>query len=152
MVHIHHMKTHICIISFTQTHIWFTHMHTQETWNTQENMHHNVSRAPHTFPLCLTCWWESEPLGRVDGAHFSLFLWSCVCDWGFIFAVLWREVTVCLNLKHLKYPRPPHPCSTLNEWPIHLDLSECVMVLRSCLPTLLVKLGHTDTLALDLIM
>lgn len=42
-------------------------------------MQHNASRAPHTFPLCLTCWWESERVDCVDRAHFSLFLWSeCV--------------------------------------------------------------------------
>ena len=59
-----------------------------------------------------------------------------VCDWGFIFAVLWREVTVLLNLKHLKYLRPPslfHIREMAHS--IHLDLSECIMVLRSCLLT-----------------
>lgn len=29
----------------------------------------------------------------------------------------------------------PYPCSTLEQWPIHLDLSKCIMVLRSCLLT-----------------
>lgn len=39
-------------------------------------MQQNVSGAPHTFPLCLMCCWESEPLAWADMVHFSLFL----CD------------------------------------------------------------------------
>lgn len=72
-------------------------------------MKESTSRAPHTFPLCLTCWRQSEPLGRADRAHFSPSLWSWVCDWGLGFAVFWREVTVFLNAKHLKYLRPLSP-------------------------------------------
>lgn len=111
---------------------------------TQRILQQNVSRAPHTFSLYLTCWSESEPTGYVDRAH--LFLWVWV--WGF--AVFWREVTILLNLKHLKYLRPPHPCSRLKEWPILLDLSECLHVPRSRLLTAC----HTgpNTPALDLIM
>lgn len=66
-----------------------------------------MSRVPHTFPLRLTCWRKSEPLGHSDREHFSLSLWSWVCNWGLGFAVFWKEVTVLLNLKHLKYLRPP---------------------------------------------
>lgn len=65
-----------------------------------------TSRAPHTFPLCLTCWRKSKLLGCADRAHFPSSLWSWVCDWGLGFAVFWREVTVLLNAKHLKYLRP----------------------------------------------
>lgn len=35
-------------------------------------MQHNVSGAPHTFPLCITCWRENDPLARADMVHFSL--------------------------------------------------------------------------------
>lgn len=40
-------------------------------------------------------------------APFFSFSVAEVWDKGFIFAALWREVTVLLNLKHLKYLRPP---------------------------------------------
>lgn len=50
---------------------------------------------------------EERTAGPLDGAHFWLPPWWRVCDWGLSFAVFWREVTVLLNPKHLKYLRPP---------------------------------------------
>lgn len=49
---------------------------------------------------------EERSAGPFHRALFSLSPWWRVCDWGLSFAVFYREVTILLNPKHLKYLRP----------------------------------------------
>lgn len=90
----------------------------QKIWAEPHMLFHFVSRAGG--------WRKSEPLGRSTEPSFRFpRVWWRVCDRGLSFAVFWREVTVLLNPKHLKYLRP-RPCSTLKEQPVHLDPSQCM--------------------------
>lgn len=118
----------------TEYSVFFTFNTHNKTWNTQENMQHNASRVTHTFSLCLTCWWESEWMRCVDRGHFSLFLWS-ECVTGDLFLQFFGRRSLFCWILNIWSIRGPHPCSTLEKWLIHLDLSECIMVLRSCLLT-----------------
>lgn len=62
-----------------------------------------------------------------------IFLFSC--GWS-----VWLGIYFCSSLEGghcfaefetFEVSEAPHPCSTLEKWPIHLDLSECIMVLKS---------------------
>lgn len=108
----------------------FTHTHKERYGKC------NIIRAEclHTFSLCLMCWWESERVGCIDRAHFSLFLWS-ECVTGDLFSQPSRGSSLFWWIWSIWSIQGPLPCSTLEKWPIHLDLSQCITALRSCLHT-----------------
>lgn len=77
-------------------------------------------------------------------APFFSFSAAQVCDWGFILQLSGGRSLFCW-IWNIWSIWGPHPCSALEKWPIHLDLSEWIMVLRSCLLTAR-QTGSTQTL------
>lgn len=72
-----------------------------------------------------------------------------MCDWGLGLAVFWREVTVFLNAKHLKYLRPLS-LFRFKGMARSSGLVAAARVLRSCLLT--ARQTGSNAIALDLII
>lgn len=75
----------------------------------------NMSRAPHTFPLCLTCWRKSEPLCRADRARFSSFPVVVGVWLGTRFCSLLARGHCFAECKTFEVSEAARPCSALKE-------------------------------------
>lgn len=140
---------HFCSLNCTSCYLsLIAHVHSHITQHTHTNRATQCKLSTtYFFTLSHVPLSEWETVRCRQGPFFSLpvvragIYFRSSLEEGHCFRWIWSIWSI----------RGPHPCSTLKKWPIHLELSGCIMAFRMCSCLLLLKLDHKNTSALGLI-